>query len=324
MKGLVLANIDYQTHTSTEGDELQRGLEHAGWTLAGVGYGDGCAHVPTLLERHAPDAVFVQDVRDWSPKSNISFRKDVGFARVDALGLSGLPVFTVVKDAWGWADLQGGFFAAANVAASACYYDEDVVRDAAGGWLDPYPLVRIHHSVDADAIKAMLAERAPRRRGIVTGAVNPHIYPLRTTAFANAARLGIDTRKHPGYQNKRADTPDYLRALCSYKVSVATSAKWAAAFRKIIESVACGCATITTLPAWDVLPEIDGALIRITPDATMRMLKDAIDAAEAAWDEDRAMYWAARALAYYDWRAAGERLSARLCAIAAERMAAHA
>jgi hypothetical protein len=36
MSKLVLANIDYRRHMTDEGEQLQAGLEAAGWILAGA------------------------------------------------------------------------------------------------------------------------------------------------------------------------------------------------------------------------------------------------------------------------------------------------
>ena len=59
MTKLVLANRDYLTHITDEGEQLQSGLAHAGWILAGYGYGDGCTDVSTLIARYKPSIVFV-------------------------------------------------------------------------------------------------------------------------------------------------------------------------------------------------------------------------------------------------------------------------
>lgn len=303
---LVLANVDYRLHTSTEGNELQEGLRHAGWTLSGSGY-DGLTHVGEILARYQPDRVFIQDCRDWMPESNISFRKDIGFERLDLLGASGIPALSIMKDSWGWAKEQNGLARAAQLRGFACYYRTEMVRQTAP-WIEPYALFRIHHSVDADLIRRLLRDRSERRDALVSGA-NQGCYPLRRAAFKHAAELGLDTIKHPGYGNRGADTPNYLSNVCRYKVHLATASQWSCSFRKIIESVACGVTPITNLTATDVLPEIDRALVRIPSDISLGELKGVIRTAAAAWDMEERMYYAEKALAYYDWRVSGERLS---------------
>ncbi len=312
---LCLANIDYRLHTSDEGWQLQDGLRVAGWDCR---YGP--ANVSELLDAHRPDVVFVQDVRDWLSESDISFRKDIDFAHLEAIGEAGLPAFTVLKDAWGWHDIQAA--CARHIGASyrggiLTYYRHDMIHDVAP-WTRDYPLHRVHHTVDGDLIMNAVANgewqfSTHRGRGLVTGNVSP-VYPLRSKAVRHADQLGLHVRTHPGYTNLRCDTPAYLLELMKYKVHVATASQWGCAFRKIIESVACGCTPVTNLPAEDVLPEIDGALVRIPTDIDVASLKQTIDEAEASWDFEQRLAWAQIALRYYDWREAGKRLDALMTA----------
>lgn len=307
LPNVVLANIDYERHTTDEGLQLQRGLEAAGWVLAGVGYGDGCAHVPTLLDRYKPDAVFVQDVRDWLSTCNISFRKDLDFQGLDAMPAR-CRTYTVCKDAWGWQREQAWLCETIKPTSIAHYYAIEVVRREAP-WCNRYELHRIYHSVDADLCRSLW--RDDRGGACVTGARSP-VYPVRMLAIQHAADLGLSTRPHPGYGNRGADTPAYLQWLSGYRVHVACGSKWRVAFRKILESVALGMTPITTLDPADVLPEIDGALVRIGPTPTVAELQDAIHAAAAAWRPDERRHWAERCWAHYDYRVAGRRLAAMM------------
>jgi hypothetical protein len=70
-----------------------------------------------------------------------------------------------------------------------------------------------------------------------------------------------------------------------------------------------GCTPVTNLPCWDCLPEIDGALVRVSDNETIEGLCEAINQAERDWDLDRAMYFAESARKFYDYRASGARLS---------------
>lgn len=317
-----LANVDYLKHTSTEGNELQEGLRHAGWVLSGVGY-DGLRNVEAILDRYKPERIFVQDVRDWLPASNISFRKDIGFDRMHAIGAAGVPAFTVIKDAWGWEKEQSGLARGIRAKGIAAYYRTEMVRQVAP-WIESYSVFRIHHSVDADLIRQALSGRTERRDALVSGFLQP-CYPIREAAFREASLLGLDVVKHPGYGNAGQDTPNYLRRLLGYKVHLATSSRWGCAFRKIIESVACGLTPVTNLPAADILPEIDGALVRIPsalaaqfqenkrpPQSALLELKEIIRYAVARWNLDERMVYAQRALHYYDWKEAGARLSRKM------------
>jgi hypothetical protein len=311
---LVLGNIDYEKHTSSEGRELQNGLVHAGWNIAGPGFPEGGKDVAVLVKRLQPERIFVQDVRDWLPESNISFRKDIGFERMGYIGDSRIPAYTIIKDAWGWKDIQSRLARDINAAGIACYYRTEMVRREAS-WIGPYPLIRIHHSVDRDVVEPLLAaaDGHKRRNALVSGFIQP-CYPLRRMAFQFAHELGLDTRPHPGYGNRGADTPQYLQTLAQYKVHLATASHWGCAFRKIIESVACGATPVTNLPATDVLPEIDRALVRIPPDIALNDLKPVIECAVKSWDFDHRLWFARKALDYYDWRPSGVRLSNLLTA----------
>lgn len=314
---LVLANADYSGllpgsagHTTDEGHQLQVGLAAAGWRLCGNGYGDNCADVAVLLERHQPDCVFVQDVRDWDPASPCAFRRDLGFRSIEALAAWGGRAFLVLKDAWHDHDLrQSGCAQSIAATAIVTYYEHDVVR-AVAPWTTRYRLLRTYHSIDADLIASIgFAER--RARACVTGA-RAGCYPLRMRAIEHAGALGLDTRRHPGYGNRGHDTPDYLRWIGQYRVHIATASKWEIAFRKIIESVAVGCTPVTNLRPTDVLPEIDGALVRIPTDASVSQIAEAVQQANARWDAAERREWAAKALAFYDYRAIGRRLAAMM------------
>lgn len=319
-----LANADYQRHMTNEGLELQEGLRHAGWILSGVGY-DGLKNVGTILDRYRPEYVFVQDCRDFLPESAGCFRKDIGFERMELLGKSGVAAFTVLKDAHALPEMQSRIAKQILAQGLICYYRPEMVRQVAP-WSTPYPLLRIHHSVDAELIRPMLEDSRERRPAVVSGAI-ASCYPIREAAFRNAPHIGLDTIKHPGYSNRGTDTPNYLRRIAGYKVHLATASKWGYALRKIIESVACGVTPVTDLPAADVLPEIDGALVRLPgelvrqfpeqrgpalvqpPKAALDQLRAILHDAAARWNREERMCWAEKALQYYDWRVSGERLS---------------
>lgn len=312
-----LANIDYQRHMTSEGDQFQEGLRSAGWTLCGRGY-DGLQDVPAILARYQPKRVVVHDKRDWDPKSSICFRKDVGFQRLSALQSSTAYKAVVVKDAASSLPYQKAFFTEVAADAAIVYYHP---RNAAmhGPWLTGRPMIRTYHSVDADDI-ATIPLDGPRRPALVSGATS-NAYPLRQRAVRDAQMLGLDVLRHPGYGNLGARTSAYLRHLAGYKVHVATASMYGFALRKIIESVAVGCTVVTDLPAYDVLPEIDGALVRVKPTINPDELQRVIRDATAAWRLDERLAWAEKARAFYDYRAIGAYLD-RALAIAQSGVAA--
>lgn len=303
MRRLVLANVDYEQHMTDEGEQFQRGLEHAGWTLAGVGYGDGCADVGALLNRHGPEVVVVHDKRDWDPASRISFRKDVGFMNMQALVESDVPRGTVIKDAATFSEYQAKWIGELRPNFVVVYYLPRIVVQVAP-YLAGLPIVRTWHTVDAKLLSKIPLD-GPRERGVVSGAIDRRTYPTRWTAARFADLLGISILPHAGYGNRGSDTPNYLRRLSGFRVHVATASRFGFALRKIIESVACGCTPVTDLPDDDVLPEIDGALLRIPHGASRITLRDAVARADDEWNLEERAEWARKAREFYDWRAMG-------------------
>lgn len=296
---------------TSEGWELQEGLRLAGWTLAGVGYGDHCNDVPTLLDRFKPTHVFVQDKRDWDPNNDGAYDKTLGFTNIEALANYSGHVSAPVKDAGSVVDYQKQFIEQIRPDAVVVYYHPQSVLPLSR-FLEGHTLVRTYHSIDREVVDAVNL-KLNRRRAVVSGATNRRVYPLRSLAFMAHGQLDIDRIFHPGYGNGGRRTPDYLRQLSEYKVHLATASKYGFALRKIIESVAVGCTPVTDLPAYDVLPEIDGALVRVDHNCGLTGLRAAIDRALDLWNFEERMEWARKAWAYYDWRIMGQRLSENLC-----------
>jgi hypothetical protein len=305
---VVLGNVDYRQHMTTEGDQFQTGLQVAGWIVAGRGF-DDLVDVPTILGRYQPRRIVVHDPRDWDPTSPIAFRKDVGFQRFRVLKDAAAFKAVVVKDAASSLAYQAKMYHGIRADAAITYYhDRSVQRHAP--WLRNVPLIRTYHSIDADDL-ATIPHQLDRRAVVVSGALSK-AYPLRQRVVRDARVLGVDVIPHPGYGNRGARTPAYCRQIAQYRVAIATASMYGFALRKIIEGVAVGCTVVTDLPAYDVLPEIDGALIRVPSTINPPELAGVITAAVFAWDPVRAAMWAARARAFYDYRAIGRRLSTAL------------
>ena len=307
---IVLANIDYQSHTTSEGNELQKGLARAGWVLCGRGYAESDQDVPGLMRRHRPEAVFVQDKRDWDPCNAGSFRKDVGFTDLNFLAEMTKPPIriAVLKDAGTRKAYQESYIRE-EVGADALvvYYHERSVLEQCP-WLKDMKLIRIYHSVDREIVDALDLTKA-RKRAVLSGAMARSVYPIRKMAHANRHRLGIDWIQHPRHGNTGCHTPRYLAQLAGYRVHVATASVFGFALRKIIESVAVGCTPVTDLPEYDVLPEIDEALVRVPLACTPDELREAIERADKSWELEERLRFSRLALAWYDWRQAGLRLS---------------
>lgn len=311
---LVLANKSYETHMTDEGLQLQEGLRSAGWKLSGAGY-DGYRHVRTILNLYRPEHVFVQDKRDWDPDSGCpGATKDLKFKEIGALASSRWAprVSLVVKDAGPeGSEYHQAFCEEVKPDAVVIYYHPlSVLKHCY--WLQPYRLVRIHHSIDPEAVPPFApgTSRAPL---CGSGAMLEEVYPLRNRVAPRAGEFGMSWLRHPGYQNDRGPaTPHYLRFLNHHKVSFATASSYGFALRKIIESVACGCTVVTDLPTYDILPEIDRSLIRVKPTISDTDLKLVFEEAVETWEEEGRRKWAERAIAYYDYRTSGARLSEAL------------
>lgn len=306
MKRVIFGNIDYKSHMSTEGMEFQRGLETAGWIITGKGfYPNHERDVLAVLDKHRPDVVLVHDKRDFDP-SHGGFMGGIMPQNLDMLAESKVFKIAVVKDAGSSIEYHKAFCEQIKADAVVTYYhDQSVLK--LSPWLANYKLLRTYHTVDADEI-AKLNLTGGRLRAIVTGAVSS-VYPTRKRAIENRMFIGLDVFPHPGYDNKRASTPSYLAALSQYRVHVATASAYGFALRKIIESVAVGTTPVTNLPIYDVLPFIDGALVRISADASREEIKDAVARADASWNLSERLHFSRLACQHYNWHVMGEALS---------------
>ncbi len=310
MTDVLLGNVDYRQHMTTEGDQFQTGLAAAGWTVAGRGF-DDLVDVPTILRTYHPARIVIHDPRDWDPASPIAFRKDLGFQRIPTLRTAEAFKAVVVKDAASSLHYQAKFFRDVRADAAIVYYHPRSIWVNAP-WLAAVPLIRTYHSIDADdLLEAVPLMTGDRRAVVVSGALSK-AYPLRQRVVRDSRVLGIDVIPHPGYGNRGARTPEYCRLIARYKVAIATASMYGFALRKIIEAVAVGCTVITDLPAADVLPEIDGALVRVKPTIGSPELAGVIVDAVQAWHPIERGMWAARARGFYDYRAIGRRLSLAL------------
>ena len=326
MTGIVLANRSYGpagggwgahvtdeagggwgAHVTDEGLQLQQGLADAGWILVGAGYGDGCRHVPRLIDRHRPDAVVIADPRDWTASQPGCFRKDIEFQDVEFLQqCSHIFKVVVVKDAGSSIPFQLAFSQQVKPNRLLVYYAEQSVDNAAV-WTRAYKKIRIYHTIDA-TVAGVIAWR-PRKLGIVSGARSRKIYPVRDIAFRNAMKLGLEMMAHPGYHDKHCHTASYVRKLANYKYHVATASIYKFSLRKIIESVAVGTIPITNLPVSDNLPFIDSALVRIDESQTLLELARAL---QTPWVSDERRGLAELCWRHYDYRAMGKMLSDKI------------
>lgn len=303
---LCLGVESMRRHMTSEGFEIVKGLEWAGYRLAGKDFPIGETHVPTLLKTFNPGVVVIQDKREWmgitadrSRDPAMQFREvEVLKEREDIFKL------TIVKDAQH--DNQFHRQAAEEIGCHAwiVYYHPDIVCRLA-----PYvrreDVVRTFHSLDKDIVPAYSAER----QGCLLSGAMSRVYPLRERLARCANRLpACDVLPHPGYHRRGCETPSYFKTLARYKVAICTSSIYGYALRKIIEATAAGCVVLTDLPKDDVLPHIDGNLVRIQGNEVIGAIEGIIREIYAGYDPDRQENYSLLAKKFYDYREQGIRL----------------
>lgn len=306
-----LAVESMRRHTSAEGFELFAGLEAAGYVLHGHNIGPGLTDVREILRRERPGTVFVQDKREYVGRT-----AGPGFDRretfLHAAALADRPDVwrgTLIKDAQHDPDFHRGSAAEIGAHFHVCYYHPAVVARLAP-YVRPGHLVRTYHTVNADDVPAYSPDG--RDGCLLSGAVSG-VYPLRSRLLANAGALYRCTvLRHPGYGRQKCHTPAFLQTLSRFRVAVCTSSVFGYALRKHVEAVACGCTVITDLPADDVLPGVDAALVRVHPSVTLREMSGLVRHHCETYDPERAAHYAAEALRRYDYRVEGRRLAAAI------------
>lgn len=304
-----LAVESMRRHMTDEGWLLMAGLEAGGYTLHGHAIGPSLTDVRAILARERPGTVLIQDKREYIGKTaGPGFDRRETFTHAGTL--SGRPdIFrgTVIKDAQndGLLHIESAKEIGAHFWVTP--YHPRIVHHLAP-FTRPEHLVRTYHTVDAEQVPAYSA--AGRSGCILSGAVSA-VYPLRKRLADNAGALYHTTHhRHPGYHRRGPATPEYLRTLSRFRVSICTSSVFGYALRKIVEAVACGCRVITDLPTDDVLPGgIDAALVRVPPSISVREVSELIRHLCDTYDPERQGHYAALALARYDWRVEGVRLA---------------
>lgn len=322
--GVGLAVENMRRHTTDEGWQLFAGLQHAGYKLAGFDLPDmNSVDVAAILSHLEPGVAVVQDKREWDVYPG---RREWREHRARFVGIERLAerddVFklTIIKDAHQRPDYHRQSAAEMGCHAWITYYDPGVVCQLAP-YVRPRHLIRVYHSLDSWAVP----KYTPDMRGgcLLSGAISG-AYPLRTRLF-RAAHLLPHTKVtvHPGYHRNGTATPAFLQELSRHRVAICTASLYGYALRKIIEATACGCRVITDLPEDEVLPGIDGNLIRVHHDASVEyvaeVVRNAIDAYDPCFQQDMAETAKAR----YDYRVQGVMLAAEIEGIRREYRSAH-
>lgn len=294
-------------HMTDEGWQLFQGLGHTGYVLAGNKAPVDCTDIHKVVGKFHPSTVLLQDKREWDGQT-----AGPGFDEEDRLHNAwtlqrrdDIFKLTVLKDAQNNPPYHAESAAEIGAHAWVVYYHPRIVARVA-----PYVrqghLVRTYHTIDRTLVPPYTAAR---EGALLSGAVS-RAYPLRQRLFYRYTQLpGVSVKRHPGYGRNGCRTPGFMQELTQYKVAICTSSLYGYALRKIMEATACGCMVITDLPSDEVLPEIDGNLIRIGPDIPIRALARIIQDAYEAYDPARQEHFAKLAQDRYDFRAEGVRLA---------------
>lgn len=315
-----LATVANRDHMTDEAWQLFQAVESAGYKLCGHGIphagrvGMFYTDVLDILKDYDPGTVLVQDRREIDGITGDRAQRPVErFRNLEALkGRPDVFTLTVVKDAQ-----HNPAYHAASAEEIGChawvvYYSPRRVCELAP-YLRPQHIVRTYHSVDAELVPPY----APHgRKGcLLSGALGP-AYPLRTRLVKERHLLpGVEYLKHPGYHRRGTETPSFLRTLSRYRVAICTASVYGYALRKIVEATAAGCVVVTDLPADEVLPEIDGNLVRIPAGIPTRALANTVQFLAANYDPERQEHYARLAKQWYDFRATGARLAADIEAL---------
>lgn len=305
---IALATEWMRKSTTDEGWQIMEALQSQGYILAGHNLLHG-THVPSIIDELCPQVVLVQDKREWhkrDPKKD--FRPDgIEFIRTEYLqNLPDIFKLTILKDAQHTIDYHREAAQEIDCHAWIIYYHPRIVK-----FLAPYVreqhLIRTYHSIDRDLVPSF--DKYDRHRCLLSGAVSD-AYPLRKRLIESVDSMpDVDYLKHNGYRLNDWIVPQYLDLLSRYKVAICTASRYGYALRKIIEATACGCRVITDLPADEVLPEIDGNLIRVHPNTHVRFFPEIIQKAIKSYDAATQQDYAERAQLYYNWQESGRRLA---------------
>lgn len=311
---LVLGVESMRRHMTDEGAQLQDGLAATGYELWGYGYPPGETDVRKILARDDAGTVLIQDKREWDPRQSGCFVPQARFTGTqyfrESASASNTFRVTVHKDAHQHPGYNREWHDEFGIHAWVIYYHPDLMRRLSP-WLRPDDLIRTYHSLDPAAVPAF-GSAAEREIAILSGASSPNYYPLRhkIRRFVRRGHFRQCTvQPHPGYNARGCQTPEYLRLLNRFRVSIATSSRLGYALRKIIESTACGCVVVTDLPMDDVLPGIDQNLVRVHPDIPLSDLSRLVLDLAANWSEERQRHFASVACRQYDYRVLGQKLA---------------
>jgi len=293
---------------SDEGWEVFRGLATAGYRLHGYGIQPSLTDVADILRIEKPNVVMIQDKREWdlSPRDfRCPFSRFMNYYR---LGLDpNVFKVTILKDSHQRPEYHRRFLEEIGCHAVIHYYHPRIVQHLAP-YVRPQHMIHTYHTLDPAKLPT-LNRRNQRRGALLSGAVS-NAYPVRQMLRAAHKRLPLtDLLPHPGYHRRGCQTKQYLETLNTYSVAICTASIYGYALRKMIEATATGCIVLTNLPTDEVMPHIDGNLVRLREPITVESVSDQIREVYASYDEERQFHYAHLARVEYAYQLVCRRLA---------------
>lgn len=267
--GLAVGNM--RDHMTDEGWQIFEGLQYNGYYLAGYRTPNPETYVPDIMEKLNPGTVLVQDKREWEGLT-AGRTKDPKLFFNNIQRLAQRPdVFklTILKDAQNSPEYHRESAREMGCHAWVVYYHPRIVAHIAP-YLRKEHIIRTYHTIEGAQTFGVLGDevsKSERMACVLTGAISG-AYPMRQKVqryIFEGELPNVDYIKHPGYHQRGTDTLKYRELLAKYRVSICTSSAYGYLLRKIIESTASGCIVISDLPTDEVVPEIDGNIIRVDP-----------------------------------------------------------
>lgn len=302
-----LAVESMRRHMTDEGWQIFAGLEQAGYRLCGYQLPYDCTNVNDILLNLNPSVVVLQDKREWDVHPS-NFREPLArFHYVESLARR-QDVFkiTILKDSHQNPPYHRHSAEEIGCHAWIVYYHPRIVKHVAP-YVRSQHLIRTYHSLDSDIIPAYSPEG--RNGTLLSGAIS-NAYPLRRMLVGKQHRLPeTHYLKHPGYHRNGCQTPKFLEELSRHRVAICTSSIYGYTLRKIAEATACGCVVITDLPTDEVMPGIDGNLVRVSDKSSWQQVYAAVLHAIRTYSPERQAHYAAIAKEYYDYRRLGTALA---------------
>ena len=309
---IMFASETFRRHMTNEGWQIQDGLEQAGVGLYGRYLENNQTDVKAVVRQTDPDIAYFQEKTQWDPKSEACFDKTIEFHNVPELARrKNCLRVAIYKDVGTGQEYQREWHRQLKPHLWAVYYHKGVANRLAP-WMPVDRMVRTYHTLNIDEVPKFATQ--DKRAGVfLSGAMSPLVYYLRSRLLESMRQPQFKSRVvhmgHPGYHAKGWVTPQFLKLLSKFRVSICTSSAYAFSLRKIVESTAAGCVVITDLPSYDKLPYIDGNLIRVPYNIGIEQLVKIAEEAAETWNYEWQRSFAELAARYYDYRVVTRRLA---------------